>query len=544
MAARPDGAGLATLPRRIPPLALAGGLVLVHLAVAGWVFDPTPFTGGDNAGYVVLARSLLQLHAYRDLYDPALPVHTQYPPVFPLIIAGASLVGIRSWVQLKVLTIGFSALAVGFTYLFLRRRGRPWVAVAAALLVALAPGVLRLSHLELSDVPFWFFTMLALWGWQRLPRRGGGRLALAIAATLLAYFTRSAGLPLAVASLAWLAYRRRWRQLAALAAVILPLAFLWWLRAHLHHGVDYARYFLYVDPYDPARGLIGPLDLVKRVGDNGKAYIGTQLPMLLFSQTGGLFLGVSTGIAVFAFVGWLRRLRRPAVAEAFFPLYVGLVFIWPSVWAGERFLLPVLPLLLAYTGEALVAGIGRLGRSAAAPVAAAATALVVVVMVPPLAQAAQNGRYCTAAYRDGRPMACLPAQWQGFFEMGDWSRTHLPPGAVVLSRKPRLFYVYSGHRGRTLPFTRDPGEFLARAREAGARYVVFDETDAIATTYLLPVVQQQPGWFCLLQGFGAETGAILGILAGPQRSPPPSPGAGASLEACPAGYASGAGGTP
>jgi hypothetical protein len=46
--------------------------------------------------------------------------------------------------------------------------------------------------------------------------------------------------------------------------------------------------------------------------------------------------------------------RRARVADVFLPLYLGLIFIWPAVWSGERLLLPALPLLLFYAAEALV----------------------------------------------------------------------------------------------------------------------------------------------------------------------------------------------
>jgi hypothetical protein len=340
----PPGRGrVARLLRRPPVWAVVLVLVLVHLLLAWAVFDPTVFTGGDNAAYLSLARSLIQRHAYLSLWEPLAPAHTQYPPVFPGMIALGLFLGLKSWAGIKLIVVLCSTAAVTLTYLWLRRRRRPVLALGVSALVALSPGVLALSHQELSDVPFWALAMLALWAFERLGRRERLRLALGVAAVVLAYFTRSAGLPLVLAALAWLAWRRRWRQLAILAAVIVPLAFLWWLRGKLTGGNVYAQLFWYVDPYRPASGTIGLGQLFHRIFANERAYLGSALPVLLAEQVQPLLVFISYVVALLAIFGWVVRLRRPQLAEFFFPLYIGLLFVWPEVWAGERFLLPAYP---------------------------------------------------------------------------------------------------------------------------------------------------------------------------------------------------------
>ena len=122
--------------RRLPTtyaFPLVASILLLHLLLALLAFDPTPFTGGDNAGYIALARSLLEHGAYVDLYDPATPPHTQYPPVFPAVLAVALAAGITPWVGLKLLVVGFSLVAFGFTFLGLRRHCWPCTAPLVAL---------------------------------------------------------------------------------------------------------------------------------------------------------------------------------------------------------------------------------------------------------------------------------------------------------------------------------------------------------------------------------------------------------------------------
>src|SRR5687768_5739969 len=136
------------------PALIALLLAALHLVFAFLFFEPAPHNGGDNGAYLALARSLLSGQGYREIYDPAMPLHTQYPPLFPMMVAGLLLLGFQPWVPIKVLVVLFSTGAIVGSYYWMRRKGRPEIAFTVALLMALSPGVLGLSHWELSDVPF------------------------------------------------------------------------------------------------------------------------------------------------------------------------------------------------------------------------------------------------------------------------------------------------------------------------------------------------------------------------------------------------------
>jgi hypothetical protein len=513
------------------PYAIAAGLALLHVALALLTFEPQPHTGGDNAAYITLGRSLLEHATYTELWDPAEPPHTKYPPAFAVILAAAMAVGLQPWVQLKFVVLGFSAAATALSFLWIRARRRPGLALGIATLIAIAPGVLREGRWILSDVPFWAFTMLALLGFERLRRRQRGHLATAALATLAAYMTRSAGLPLLVAAIAWLVWRRRWHQLAGLAAIVGGPAILWWLRTRAFTAGGYVSEFWLVNPYQPALGTIGPLDMAARVLANTTQYITIHIPTLLAGAPGPFTITTAAAIAVLALAGWalrLRpgRLRRVRVADLFLPLYMGLILIWPEVWSGERFVLPVLPLLLYYAGDALV----RLVRWATprADFAAAATAAVLVglMAVPGLVAGVAVGRECTARYLAGERYPCLGGSvWTDFFELAETTAGMVPDGAVVLNRKPRQYYVLSGLKGRNYPLSDDPAAFFAAADSAGARYVVFDRLDAVSEIYLRPVLVLRSGAFCLMTVRPASGTALFAIV------PPGSPARTAELPA-------------
>ncbi len=507
----------------------------LHLILSLLTFQPQPHSGGDNAAYISLGRSLIERGEYLTLYDPATPPHTQYPPVFPGILAGSMAAGLEPWAQLKVVLSVFSAVAVAFTWLWLHRRRRPAIAIAVTAIVALSPGVLEQGHWILSDVPFWTFTMIALWGFERIGPALRTRYALAVVAAVLAYFTRSAGLPLAIAIAAWLGWRRRWPQLAVFTGVLVPLALLWWFRAQQYGGIDYVSQFWFVNPYQPELGRIGATDLIDRMLENTSKYTTIHLPILLTGTGGALPIVLSVAVLATGIHGWLRRVRRPGVAELFLPLYIGLLLIWPAVWSGERFLLPALPLILFFAGDGLM----RLTRLVARPrdfaAGAFATGFVLVLAVPVLAVRISESGRCMIEYRTGNRYACHPPAWRDFFLLAEWAQRELPAGSTALARKPTLFWAISGHQSRNYPMSPRPDSLIAAARDAGARYIVLDHLDGLSQAYLGPAIVARPNAFCLVYQSPLDGTAMLGVRDNAESIPDADPTAAATASILPCG---------
>jgi hypothetical protein len=180
---------------------------------------------------------------------------------------------------------------------------------------------------------------------------------LAGGAALLAYLTRSAGLPLVLALLGVLSLRRAYFAGAFLAVPFALLSGWWFLRARSGAGDGaYQSEFWMVNPYEPELGAIGWMDLPFRVGENLRIYLSNVLPAQWWSgssEVAALIVGLL--LAGAALWGYILRIRaRPlGGAELFLLLYAGIILLWPSVWSGERFLIPLLPILLLLAGEGL-----------------------------------------------------------------------------------------------------------------------------------------------------------------------------------------------
>lgn len=497
-------------------LAIASAVSLGAVVLA---FNPAPHTGGDNAGYVTLAYALLTQGAYVELFDPAAAPHTKYPPVFPALLAMVVALGARSWAALKVVAAVSTVVAVGAAFLWAERRIGPLAALGVAVATALSAGVVYYSHWILSDPTFLAFTLLALWTLDRADEDGAGWgwLAAGVAFTGLAYFTRSAGLPLAVALLVWLALRKRWRGLAGAAAALGVPALLWWWRGRSVAEAQgaYASEFWLVDPYQPALGTVGFGGLLGRVATNAVGYVGTHLPAGVIGARGptATLLGVAlTGLGV---AGWALMVRRGRVAELFVPLYTGLILLWPAVWSGDRFALPLLPLLFVYAAVALSRVARRLAPGLVRPVGAVGLLLLVLPALGSFVGAVQGSRGCARMVAVEGPFACYGPRYGRFVEAAVWAGENLPPGSAVMSRKPRLFYVMSGIPSRTFPFDPSAAVHLSEADGVGARYVLLDQVDNLAAAYVGGAIRSAPGAFCSIRGFGSGDGIgtqLLGVL--------------------------------
>jgi 4-amino-4-deoxy-L-arabinose transferase-like glycosyltransferase len=511
------------------PWKVALALAALHLVLAFFTFNPTPHVGGDNAAYVSLAKSLVERHAYLELWDPAAHPHTQYPPVWPAIIAFLSLLGLKGWVVLKSAVTAFSVLCIALSYLWLRRTSTREIALIAGFVLAVAPGVLEQAHWELSDVPAWAFTMLALWASTHLvgaPETEGeagreahhGRwLAVLVVGVILGNFTRSAGLPLVVAAAAWFAWRRQWRDLGILLAAFLPPAFAWWLRGRVYGAPGYLSHLWAVDPYQPRLGTIGPMDMVRRIGSNLVRYEGMHFPILLTWEGEHRYL-LGGAVMVLAAAGWGRRMARPALAEFWVPIYVALLLVWPATWSGERFVLPILPLILCYAAEAVRDFTAVLGRPRAAALAPAVGAVILLAFAGPgLAKEVKVGRFCSRAYASGDRFRCMSEEYHDFFTVAEMTNGMLPDGSAVLSRKPTIFYVLSGYPSRVYPLSARPDSFFMGAREARADFVVFDRIRDLAPLYLHPVLLAARDQFCVVQGLSLPNAGILRITPGAPR---------------------------
>jgi hypothetical protein len=499
--------------------AAVAGLVVLHVVLAVLLFDPKPFVGGDNAGYMILAESLASGQGYRDVYLPGAPRHAQYPPLYPGTLAVVRGLG-GGLITYKILSVVFTSVSVIVLFLLARRRLGWQGALAVTAPFALNPVLLYYSHWVLSEAPFVLLTLVALWASERMTESPRW-LALAVAAALLAYLTRAAGLPMLIAVLVALSWRRLWRPLAAAGAAVVLGVGGWWLWGRVAASESarvYSSNLLLVNPYRPELGYAGPGDLLARTVNNVRLYSVEVLPQSLagIAPAGGVnLLALLAGLLVIALavIAWVRAIRRGGTLELFVALYSGLIFLWPQVWTDRRFLLPLLPVLFLLAAEGVVWCFDFLRARRPVWVLPVTGALLVLLAVPDHVRAVGFSQRCMRYYRQGDQLACYPAPWRAFVEAAYWVRDNAAKDAIVVNRKPRLFYYFSGRRGDVYPFTSDDEEMLGFLDRIGADYVIVAKLSATTYRYLVPVINSVPDRFQVEYTIGDPSSPEAWVLA-------------------------------
>lgn len=501
--------------------AVLAAAVLSHIVLGVLLFDPKPFVGGDNAGYMALAESIEKGLGYRDVYLPDTPRHAQYPPVYPAILALTRALG-GSLVAFKALSLVFTATALIFLFLLGKRRLGDEAAIALSLGFALNPVLLYYSHWVLSEAPFVLFTLVALWAAEGM-EDSNRYLGLALGAGILAYLTRAAGLPLLLALLIALGWRREWRRLGVAAVPIVAAVGAWWTWGRLAASESAQRYssnFLLIDPYNPARGYVGPGELLARLLNTLSLYSVDVLPQSLggIAAAGGginlLALLVGLGVIALALVAWIRRIRQGRASEWFVLFYTGLICLWPTVWTDRRFLLPLLPLLLLYALDGLDWCFEFLRARRPIWVLPAVGGILLLLTVPHQIRTVSFNQECLRFYRLGDRLACYPPPWRAFVESAYWVRDNTDRDAIIVNRKPRLFYHFSGRRGDVYPFTTAEDAVFAFLDRIGADYVVVSGVSGTSARYLIPVIRSRRERFELVYTIGEGTAAALVLRYG------------------------------
>jgi hypothetical protein len=475
-----------------------------HVLLALLLFNPKPFIGGDNFWYMILGESLRTGHGYRDLWLPTAPLHTHYPPFYPLMLAVIGWFS-NSVIAFKTLSLACTTAAVGLTYTIARRRtGETALAVGAALLVAAAPAIVEYSHWELSEAPFLLLVTLSLYAFIRDPEGHDlSVFALGAAAALAAYLTRSAGVALLVAIAAGLALSKRWTQLAWFAGVSAVIVLGWslyvrWAAAGGGATTTYGQEFFYRDPYRPELGHVTLSDLFSRVVTNLKVYALSAWPQTIGGRDVGR--GPGTAFAVLlggsVLVGLLRRMRKRGVPELFACAYAGLILVWPQAWSDQRFLLPLVPLAALYLVEAIAWGAGR-RRSLAYGAAGICIGFALL-----------------ANLRIVGSILPYPDVFADFVDASKWIGDHTESGAVVISRKPQILYWYGHRPGDVYPFTPDADSLVRFLDARNTRYVVVDNLYGTTGRYLVPAIQRHITRFRLVHQVGSPPTYVLEYLGG------------------------------
>lgn len=467
-------------------------LTIIFLVAYNYIYDPKLDLNGDNVNYYLLGRSIAHGKGYTQLARADEPPAHHFPPGYPALIAVVFTLVSENVAAVKLFNGLLLIFAAWLLYILVRRiTADQQVAFAVALMVLLNTHFLRSATIMMSEVPFFFFSLLTFYLFLRLNleqnqlRRPGFYLFLACLS--LTYYIRTLGITLFGGIMLYLLIQRRWKYLAILPVSYIALALPWVIRGQQQGGSSYIGQLLAVNPYRPELGRAGLGDIITRLGNNITRYVTTEIPngLLPFipadyqSTTGVQWV---LGLALCALVGYgIYRLepRYRLLISGYLAGTGVILLLWPDVWFGTRFLLPVIPFLLVGLLTALSDLLRRLLIRYKLP---GKRASLILALIP-------LGWLPLIGGLHDRAQGNYPRNWQNYFKAAIWVGENSPVDAVVACRKPGMFYYFSGRHTVYYRNTLDDLEMLAQFDEQGVDYVIFDRLGYSSTQrYLLPTL--------------------------------------------------------
>lgn len=461
----------------------------------------------DSATYITVARSLVRGDGYSYMGYP----HTKYPPGFPLLLTPVIALFGESFLLMRGLVAACAVASLGVAYALVKRAAGRWVAAAATAMAAGSYALLFEATRILSDVPYMLASLVALLALERARQeRSWRRLALVAGLCVTAYLVRVVGVTLALAAAISLVRdvpRVRFPVAARHAGVVLGavvvVVALWMgrnalvrdqLPPTLREALSYERELVAVNPSDPHTSTVAWQALRDRLRVNARYY--TELTALLVTSNRTR----SAWSAALVLAGWvIVFLRRSTAVEWYFGGYVAVYLLWPA-HQGERFLVPVLPMVYYYALVAATTAGDALARCARVSVArrpllrdagAAAIAAVFVVVGAKEARAVVRAEH-RAPYHQGVMAETIDALV--------WLGANTPPNAVLVTNRAPYGVLWADRRTYTVPWVGDREEILASIRSNRVTHAV---TNSMTAAFLGPVVEANPEVFRPIRQFGS-----------------------------------------
>jgi hypothetical protein len=410
---------------------------------------PTGYVGKehDDALYVLAAESLAE-GRYRFLQLPGAPRITTLTPGLPVLLLPVAWLWSGVLFAYQAYSWLLLALCNGAVWMWLRTRHPRPVALAAALLFALNPLVLSRSGAVMPEAAYLLLSMATLLLWER--RSAGGGLGLGL---LASYAIRPAAWPLGLAIWVGLAIKRRFKDLilACLVSGVGALAWAVWSRSS--GGVQEIRELdaLY-------SGALS--DVFKIAAANARraaeTWGSTFLPLHWADGPAAPALGAL--LFALTLAGLFRsktRWREGDAATYYLAFSLLMHLAWP--WWYDRYLLPLLPLLLSFALSALPRSWARTRE----------TPLALGLALTVFLQFTAQGRLWVRTDHH----RLQPRLWETY----QWIRSHTAPTDMFVSPFYGRDLLYTGRPFGPLPSADTAEDLRDRLQKRRVRYVLWEE---------------------------------------------------------------------
>jgi hypothetical protein len=482
----------------LAPLAL----LFVYALARHHVYDEKLYLGGDNLVYYYLAKALASGQGFTDIFSSSNTPHNHFPPGYPFIMSLFMRLGFNSISFYCALNgvIGFIIIVLSY-FLTLNITGSKALSFTVGFFLAVSTPFLSYSLTTMSEIPSALFTLVALFVLSRnkltSPFYRDYHFWILLVCIITGYYVRSSAIVLLPAVLIVYLLRGKWLHALATVSGFVLAIIPWMIRSQQLGGNSYVKQFLMKNPYHASLGPATGQDYLTRIITNAKLYITLELPATimrdLFPET-TIDLATSgyriagCGILLLLIYGMFLLIKKQPGLVLYFMGAGAILLIWPSVWTGARFLVPILPFIfffVLYGSHDLVSKLLHKVRIPWNPLVLCSVA--VFFLIPAVKSMGDN---VDDPYDQN---------YQHYFDVAEWANKNLPDTVVIACRKPEIFYYFSGRRSVVYLHDSDSRKLLQHLQEKSVDYVVVEQLGFSSTgKYLVPAIQKNEQQFKIL----------------------------------------------
>lgn len=471
-------------------------IAVLALIVSILVFDTKLSLSGDNTEFIVLARSIASGQGMQNINSPTPRPTTKFPFGFPLFLAAVELLFPQNLIAMKGLVLLFFVGTLLVLYLLLKEHIGIWIALGVALFSIINPHLLDFSHQVMSEIPYLFFSVLALFLIQRCLKNSsilrnywliGGTLSL-----MYAYYVRAIGIALICGVLVYFLINREYKKALFITIAAVVIALPWQLRNSSLGGSSYLKQLILVNPYHRYMGFLDLHSFWTRIKINAQIYFLREIPRALLptyrgiGDLGGILKVV--GILGVGIYGFTLALMRKSLLALYLLFFMGICIIWPQVWSGMRFIIPIIPLFICFG----LSGLLNLAKRIEPYIHRLST--VTVVSVSLLVFFASNVH--STVNLGHRSKGDYPPNWRNYFKCGQWLKRNTPEDTIVSCRKGYWMYVVSNRKTVGYRHTKDAETVIRGIEESKADFVIVEQLGFGSTPrYLVPAINKFPDRF-------------------------------------------------
>ncbi|MFK7748677.1 MAG: phospholipid carrier-dependent glycosyltransferase [Kordia sp.] len=485
-------------------------LIASFFVIYSTIFDEKVSLGGDNASYYILGNSIANGDGYTNIHHAEKEAHYHYPPGYPTLIAGAVTLFSNDIITVKILNGVFLLGAILLLFFIVKKLSQNHhIAFAVSFISLLNYHILGYATIMMSEIPFLFFSLLCIWLFLKndfsKPIFKNWHFLLLLICLSFSFYLRSIALALFVSMVCFVVIKKKWRYLLGFVGGFVVLYLPWMLR-NSSASNTYVSQLSLKNPYQPEQGSIGFSDIIERISINIERYITKEIPSGLTSSKEIIYTDASAPITEW-FIGFLLLIgiafgiyKLPKYST-FILLYVlaffGLLMVWPSVWYGTRFLVPLIPLLIFLCIFGMISFLEWIQEKCIPKKIKNFTAILTVILLS----------FWSFMYgSDAVSKLKLKAEteyadnYKNYFALADWIKENANATSVTAVRKEGLFYLFSQKNVTNYKKTLDKEAQLEHLKAKNVDYVIVAQLGYSSTSkYVVPVIDRYPNKFKMIK---------------------------------------------